>query len=71
MTEPAKPQPRRVGFVRDDYSFSVGREALERQTLELKLRFPCCGELRESGHHAMCSKAPPPPDVIDGQESLL
>lgn len=51
------------------YAREHGEDALERQRREAATRLPCCGELKDEGHHRECPLWKPP--HVDGQESLL
>lgn len=53
------------------YLSAVDAAALARQQREARERHTCCGELVTEGHHEACPKWKPPPEVLDGQESLL
>lgn len=63
--------PRKVRFTRRDYETELGEETLARQQAEAKLRFDCCGELKEQGHHRMCRRYVEPPEIHPDQESML
>ena len=64
--------PRRAAHVRDDYTVEVGLVALARQASEALIRFDCCGELKDDGHHPMCRRRDETDyEVHPAQETLL
>lgn len=62
--------PRKVANTREDYEHSVGKDALERQQEEARVRFDCCAELKDDGHHPMCRHWVEPVQVHPDQEAL-
>lgn len=62
--------PRKVDRTRHDYAGALGKDALERQAAEARIRHDCCGELKDDGHHPMCRHWVEPAEVHPDQEAL-